>query len=132
MLNRLLRNQGTSPTTVYVGLATTAVTKDDTLATIDEVTTAGYARQAVTFTAPAALNDGTHDVMATENSADLTFGPLTADPPEIAFAFLTDAASGTAGTIYERWSGSVVDAPINEVIRIRAAMLKVRVTVTEI
>jgi hypothetical protein len=105
--------------------------KTDTLATIEELTTAGYARQAITFTAPAVGTSGADDVMASENSAIITFGPLTADPPATSYAFITDAASGTSGTIYARWTGAEVDAPVNEAIRIQAGALKFLVVTTE-
>ena len=116
-INKTLRNTGTSPTSLYLGLATAAVTDASTLASITEVTTAGYSRQAVTFTAPSG------DPSATANSADITFGPFSADPPSIAYAFVTDAASGTAGTIYAYWDGTAVDAGSGESIVVRAGDL---------
>lgn len=116
-LNKVFRNTGTSPTTLYVGLATAALTDSSTLASITEVSTAGYSRQTVTFSAP------TGDPAAIENSADVTFGPFTADPPSVAYCFVTDAASGTSGTIYAHWSGTAVDAAINESLRIAAGAL---------
>lgn len=109
-LNRVFRNTGTSPTTVYLGLATAPLTDASTLADITELTTAGYARQAVTFTAPSG------DPAAIENTAEIAFGPFTANPPPLAYAFITDAASGTIGTIYAYWSGIAVDVDINDEI----------------
>lgn len=116
-LNRTFRNTGTSPTTLYLGLATVALTDASTLGDITEVSTAGYARQAVVFTAPAG------DPSAIENTAQIDFGPFSANPPAVAFAFVTDAASGTSGTIYAFWSGTSVDAGSGESIRVAAGDL---------
>lgn len=116
-INKVLRNTGTSPTQLYIGLATVALTDSSTLASITELTTSGYSRQAVTFAAP------TGDPSNTENSGQLTFGPLTADPPAVAYAFVTDAASGTTGKIYAYWDGSAVDALTGESIIIQAGAL---------
>ena len=116
-IDKTLRNTGTSPTSLYLGLATVAVTDASTLASITEVTTAGYSRQAVTFSAPSG------DPSATANTADVTFGPFSADPPSIAYAFVTDAASGTSGTIYAYWDGAAVDAATSESIVVRAGDL---------
>lgn len=123
--NRTLRNTGTAPTTLYVGLATVAVGATDTLSTITEVTTAGYSRQAVTFSAPSGTSPS-----AISNTAEITFGPFTADPPAVAYAFLTDAASGTAGSIYYRWTGTSVDAGLNESLRIAASSLVINEVTT--
>lgn len=120
-LNRVLRNTGTSPTALYLGLATVAPTDTSTLATITEVTSTGYSRQAVTFSAP------TGDPSSVSNTADITFGPFTADPPAVAYAFVTDASAGTTGTIYYIWSGNTVDAGLNESIRVRAGSLVAQV-----
>lgn len=119
VLNRILRNTGTVPTTLYLGLATVAVTATDTLGTITEVTTAGYARQTVAFAAASGTNPST-----VSNSGSVTF-TFSADPPSIAYAFLTDAASGTSGNIFYRWSGTAVDAGMGESIEIAASALVV-------
>lgn len=116
-INKTLRNTGTSPTTLYLGLATVALTDASTLASITEVTTAGYSRQTVTFVAPSG------DPSATSNTSDVTFGPFSANPAAIAYAFVTDAASGTVGTIYAYWDGSAVDAASGESIVVRAGDL---------
>ena len=82
--------------TVYLGLAT-AVPDDPysaTLATITEVSTAGYARKVVPAFSAATLVD---PVQITTPTA-FTFNALTADMAVPAnYAFLTDAASGTVG-----------------------------------
>lgn len=116
-LNKVFRNTGTSPATLYLALATVALSDTTTLGTVTEVTTAGYSRQTVAFSAPAG------DPSAIENSATVTFGPFTADPPSVAYAFVTDAATGTVGTIYAYWDGTAVDAALNESIQVQAGAL---------
>lgn len=116
-INKVFRNTGTSPTTLYLGLATVAVTDSSTLASITECTTSGYSRQSFTMAAPSG------DPSATSNVADITFGPFSANPPSIAYAFVTDAASGTSGTIYAYWDGTAVDADSAESIVVRAGDL---------
>lgn len=125
-LNRVARNTGSSPTTVYLGLATVAVTATDTLASITEVTTAGYSRQAVTFGAPSGS-----DPTVIANTNALTFGPFSADPPSVAYAFLTDAASGTTGTIYARWTDTAEDAGTSESLSVPIGELQLGIDTTE-
>jgi hypothetical protein len=128
--NKVLRNSGTSPTTLYLGLATAVVGATSTLASITEVTTAGYARQPVAFSAPS----GSSPVVAV-NSADVTFTFSTdppADPPAISYAFLTDAASGTSGIIFARWtSPAPVDAAVGESLRVAAGALVLNLSTVE-
>jgi hypothetical protein len=60
--------------------------------TLAEITTPGYARQQVVWTAPS----GTP--MTTQNSALLFYGPFTADMTDAAsYAALVSAATGTTG-----------------------------------
>jgi hypothetical protein len=125
-LNRVFRNTGTSPTALYLGLATVAVTATDTLSSITELTTAGYTRRSVAFDAPTGSSP-----VSVDNTADVVFGPFTANPPAVAYAFLTDAASGTSGTIYARWTGSSTDAAITESITVRAGTLILNLTTVE-
>jgi hypothetical protein len=100
-LNRVFRNTGTSPTALYLGLATAAINDSSTLSTISEVTDSGYSRQAVTFSAPADDGAGKRVV---KNSADITFGPWAANQPSaITYCFVTDVQTGTSGTIWAWW-----------------------------
>lgn len=117
--NRILRNTGTVPTTLYLGLATSAVSATTTLGTVAEVTTAGYSRQTVTFAASSGNNPAT-----TSNSGAVTFS-FSGDAPATAYAFLTDAASGTSGSIFYRWDGNTVDPGSTESIEIAAGALVV-------
>lgn len=109
-----------SARTMYVGLATVAVTDADTLSTITEVSTAGYARQAVTFGAPSG------DPQVSANSAPVSFGPFTADPPSVGYGFLTSAASGTSGEIVYRWAFDVAkDVGIGDSLQIPTGALTI-------
>jgi hypothetical protein len=110
----------------YVGLATADPGENPTLAGISEVTTAGYARQQIALTAAS-------DAATTESSNDAieTWGPFTADPASIGWAFLTDVASGTGGTIFYRWKlDTARDAAINDSLQAAIAALKAQITDT--
>ncbi|WP_217597176.1 hypothetical protein [Cohnella sp. GbtcB17] len=88
LLNQVFRNTNyTRPTTVYVALYTSNPTAADTGT---EVSGGSYARQAVTFAAPAAVS-GKQTV---KNSADITFPTATADWGNITHVGLRDAATG--------------------------------------
>lgn len=81
---------------LYVGLAQSlGLESPAELNTISEVTTAGYARVAVTWSAADSVNTFLNNTVATQ------FGPVTADMPPVNYAFVTDAASGTS-----------IDAPV--------------------
>lgn len=89
---------GTGVGTVYLGLAHALPTDPltSTLANITEVTTAGYARIAVPSFSAAST---TPPVRITTPTA-FAFAAFTADMPyEANYAFLTDALSGTSGTL---------------------------------
>lgn len=82
----------------YLGLAVAVPDDTITLATLAEVTTAGYARVLVTWAAP------TGTPISTTNSASVQFGPVTVDMDTAAtYAFLTEASSGTTGTVLYLW-----------------------------
>lgn len=100
--------------TTYLALCSTAPA-DNTLGT--EITTAGYARQAVTWSAPSAA-----DPPETHGTTQLTFGPFTADPPNVTHCMLMDAASGgTVANMLMWWALDVAkDAAVNESIQVAA------------
>lgn len=87
---------------IYVALATSEPGTPDTATLSDfgdnEVTTGGYSRQILTFGAP------TGDPSAVSNDSIITFGPVSADPPEITHVFLCDTSTGTAGTALAYWT----------------------------
>lgn len=84
--------------TVYLALLSAAPTDATTLATMTEITTAGYSRQTVAWSAPSG------DPRVTSNTGVLTFGPFTADPPNVTHAALVSAATGTTGDLLYWWT----------------------------
>lgn len=88
--------------TTYLALLTGAVTDATTPAAMVALEptvagTNGYARQAVTWTAPAG------DPSATQNTATLTFGAFATDLAAITHAALVDSLSGTPTTVLFAW-----------------------------
>lgn len=106
----------------YLGLAVAIPDEPITLATMAEVTTAGYARVQVTWVAPAG------SPVATPNSASVQFGPVTADMDSAAlYAFLTEAAAGTTGTVQYVWQLlEPVQAKMNKPIFVAAGALTIQ------
>lgn len=104
--------------TVYLALLTSAPSDSTTVASMVELTTAGYSRQACAFTAP------TGDPSLSSNSATITFGPFTADPPSVAYAALVSSASGTSGDFIAYWTADVAqDATTGQSIQVTAGTL---------
>lgn len=104
--------------TTYLALLSAAPGDATTLAGMSEVAVGGYARQAVTWTAPSG------DPSRTQNSAILTFGPFTGDPPNVTHCALVSAASGTTGDFLMFWTLDVAkDAAVNESIQFAAGAL---------
>lgn len=107
-----------SARTTYLALLTAAPNDQSTLATMAEVSTSGYSRQAVTWTAP------TGDPSATANSAPVVFGPFTADPPNVTYCALVSSASGTTGDFIGWWAlDAAKDAANGESIQFNTAAL---------
>src|SRR5687768_5024417 len=75
--------------TTYLALLTAAPSDTTTLATMTEVTTSGYVRQTVAWTDPSTSGV---DPRRTQNSGIVTFGPFTADPPNVTHCALVSAA----------------------------------------
>ena len=101
--------------TTYLALLTSAPSDSTAIAALAEVTTSGYARQAVTWSAPSG------DPSSTNNSAQLTFGPFTADPPNVTHCSLVSSSSGTSGDHIAWWALDVAkDAATNESIAFAA------------
>lgn len=86
------RAAGPGARTTYVALLTAAPTDASTLGTMTELTTSGYARQSVAWSAPSAA-----DPPETHNTNTITFGPFTADPPNVTHFAIVSASSGTTG-----------------------------------
>lgn len=104
--------------TVYLALLTAAPSDSTTMATMTELTTAGYSRQACTFGAPAG------DPSLSSNTGTITFGPFSADPPSVAYAALVSASSGTVGDFIAYWTADVAqDAANGQSIQVSAGAL---------
>lgn len=100
VLDHVLRNTAyTSPTTVYVGLATSDPSTGSTTENLEagtltnEVSTSGtaYARKAVTFGAASAGSATT--------TANVTFDAATANWGTITHVFIADGATAGAGNV---------------------------------
>jgi hypothetical protein len=110
----------TAPRNTYLALASGNPDDDDwTMATLPEITTPGYARQQVVWTAP------TGAPMTTQNTALLFYGPFTADMLDSAnYAALVTAQTGTTGEVIYVWP---IDSPLlavtNESLQIAAGAL---------
>ena len=87
--------------TMYLALLSAAPTDATTLATMTEIATAGYARQTAAWSAPSG------DPRVSSNTATITFGPFSADPPNVTHAALVSAASGTTGDFVYWWTWDV-------------------------
>jgi len=97
--------RGTTP--VYLALLTEDPGAAASLDTLPEDTTAGYARQPISWNAPAVVTEGTPPVSAT--NADVMFGPYTVDQAVAgSHVAIVTAASGTDGEV--RWV-QPLDAP---------------------
>lgn len=102
----------------YACLLTATATDANLISELSEVTTAGYARQSVTWGAP------TGDPQVSSNTNAMTFGPFTADPPNITHLALVSAASGTTGDLLYRWTADTArDGITNDSITIAVGAL---------
>jgi hypothetical protein len=112
----------TVPRNSYLCLAVAIPDSDIGLDTIAEVTTAGYARKQVTWSAP------TGSPVSIANSADVQLGPVTADMDTPAlYAFLTEVLSGTAGTVLYVWQlVEAIQAKANKPIFVAAGALTIQ------
>lgn len=113
----------TAPRTTYLALLTAEPEADNgtpiTLSMLPEVTTAGYARQQVTWTAP------TGSPLVTSNNSLLFYGPFTAAMVDAAtHAALVTVASGTSGDVIYIWPiDGALQAATNESLQIAAGAL---------
>lgn len=111
MSGRVTQNARTTYLMLLTALPATPDTATGANYVAVEVTTAGYARQAVTWGAPAG------DPRNTSNTVQITFGPFTANPPNAAAAALCNLASGTPTEMIFNWTlDQAKDAEINESI----------------
>ena len=111
---------------MYIALGTALPANPDTATLGDfaanEITTDGYARQAVTWTDPSG------DPSQIANGSAVEFGPFNDDPPSVGYAFLTDTSAGTTGNVMAYWTlGSAVDAATGDTLRFAAGDLTISV-----
>lgn len=110
--------------TMYLALLTAVPTATMTPATMTEISTAGYARQAVTFNAPTAASPSVQT-----NSGALTFGPFSADPPNVPYLGLVSSSSGTSGQMTWGWTADTArDAASGDSIQVASAALSMSVS----
>lgn len=85
----------TAPRTTYLALLTANFADDADLAVLPELTTPGYARQAVSWTTATNARPS-----SASNAAVVTFGPFTNDVTSpITHAALVTAQTGTSGQV---------------------------------
>jgi len=106
-LNILFRHTGTTPGTVYLGLATATILDTDGLADITEEDDGNYVRQAITFGAPADVGG----VQKVKNSVAVAFAAWDSDGSEITDCFITDVETGTGGKLMSRLVLDVAKTP---------------------
>lgn len=106
--------------TTYLALLTSVPSDGTTLATMSEVSTAGYARQPVTWTAPSSASPS-----VTSNTANVTFGPFTVAMASAAtHCALVSALTGTTGDFIWWWMLDFAKtAAINESIQFTISTL---------
>lgn len=112
--------------TTYLALLTAAPTDTTTPATMTEYGATGYARVAVTWSAPA-LNGSS--IPETSNSGTLTFGPFTAGTgATVSHCALVTSASGTTGEVRAFWSLDTSRTPgTNDSLQFSTSNLKITV-----
>lgn len=111
LLNALFRRDTNPswPTSLYLGLATAAVADTTALSAVTEASDATYARQQLTSSNMGAPAD-VSGVETVKNSATVSFS-FTTGGTAITYAFLTDAASGTSGSVYAWWQLTTSKTP---------------------
>ncbi|MEU4534279.1 hypothetical protein AB0G15_05345 [Streptosporangium sp. NPDC023825] len=97
-----------APRTTYLALCTADFANNALLTALPEVSTAGYARQPVTW------GDSTDAYPSVaKNAAVITFGPVTVDMASPAtHAALVTVGTGTAGKIIYKWELDAAQQPV--------------------
>lgn len=104
--------------TVYLALLTSAPTRDSTLATMAELSGAGYARQTATWSVPSG------SPRVTSTAAVITWGPFSFDPASVTHVALVSAASGTTGDLIAFWTVNTArDASVGDSISANAGAI---------
>jgi hypothetical protein len=115
-LNAVTKRATVTTATVYSMLVTAIPADDDTLAEVAELGTAGYARQATAWDAPA----GNPRVTSNTDLEQFTF---SADPASVVGVVVTNQSSGTSGDWYMAFDTNDVDAGASDTIEIQAGGL---------
>ena len=116
----VLRGTNLSGVTPFVGLLSAAPSSDADSGT--ELSGGGYARQSVTFTAPATDSGNVRKI---DNSADITFPVATANWPEVVAAALYTASTG-GSMLYWGSLATPRTVPAGDVLRFAAGALVVK------
>lgn len=116
----------TATAAMYLALITALPAGPDTATLGDfaanEIVTAGYSRQEVSWSSPSG------DPSAIENAVEVVFGPFTANPPSVQYLFLTDTSIGISGNVMAYWTADAPqDAGDGDSIRIAAGDLTISV-----
>lgn len=112
------RAAGPGARTMYLALLSAAPGDATTMGTMTEITTSGYARQSVTWSAP------TGQPASSSNSAQITFGPFSAATPSVGWCCLVSASSGTSGDLTMYWTlNAAKTAAIGESMQVAASGL---------
>jgi hypothetical protein len=103
------RAAGPGARTMYLAIIASgsAPTDATTNTTMVEISETGYARQACAWTAPTAATPP-----STNNSAVLTYGPLTGTMTVATYAALVSSASGTTGDFVCYWTLTTPRTPV--------------------
>ncbi|MDX3260690.1 hypothetical protein PV336_15835 [Streptomyces sp. MI02-2A] len=109
----------TAPRSTYLALLIADPDDPTDLTSLAEVSTLGYARQQVVWTAPAG------EPVTTQNNALLFFGPFLSDMTDAAsHAALVTSASGTTGDVLFVWPlADALLAVTNESLQVAAGAL---------
>lgn len=109
---------------LYVGLCTSLPGQNDTLATITEISDSNYSRKAITLGEVVTEADGSY--RANTNTITFDFAEYSG---QIAYYFITDVQSGTAGSlIFGDQLSRVVSVEPGDSIRFPAGGIKIKVS----
>jgi hypothetical protein len=102
------RNAGPGARTMYLALLTATPADSATVGTLAETSMTGYARQAVTWSAPTSATPP-----STNNSGVLTFGPLSGSLVTITAVALVSSSSGASGDFVAFWVFGTARTPVS-------------------
>ncbi len=98
ILRSFFNGETVIPADFYIGLATAAITPDDSLADIEEEDDANYERQLITFTDPEI--DNQNHIVTIKNDSIINFPQYAAEATKlVTWCFITDELTGTTGDL---------------------------------